>query len=106
MRIAFLKSYLTGFLLNHPSWQFAQFWPNRIQSTTARTLGPVTAVADIDQAREAMRQLGITAIQWPATQPVNGSKLQSRPSAALVSEPPGTILGTAAFLVTQSLSYT
>ena len=24
----------TGLLLNHPRWQFAQFWPNRMQSTT------------------------------------------------------------------------
>ena len=63
----------TGLLLNHPRWQFAQFWPNRIQSTTERTLKPVTAVADFDRARDVMRQLGITGeIQWPATQPVDG----------------------------------
>jgi hypothetical protein len=63
----------TGVLLNHPRWQFAQFWPNRLQSTTEHTLGSVTAVADIDRAREVMRQLGITGeIQWPGTQPVNG----------------------------------
>jgi hypothetical protein len=63
----------TGLLLNHPRWQFAQFWPNRIQNTTEHRLGSVAAVVDIDQAREAMRQLGITGeIQWPATQPVNG----------------------------------
>jgi len=23
----------TGLLLNHPRWQFAQFWPNRVQTT-------------------------------------------------------------------------
>lgn len=63
----------TGLLLNHPRWQFAQFWPNRIQSTTERTLKPVTAVADLDRARDVMRQLGITGeIQWPVTQPVDG----------------------------------
>src|SRR5687768_18580996 len=49
----------TGLLLNHPRWQFAQFWPNRIQNTTERTLESVTAVADIDRARDVMRQLGI-----------------------------------------------
>ena len=60
----------TGLLLNHPRWQFAQFWPNRIQSTTEHTLESVTAVADIDRAREVMRQLGIAGeVQWPATQP-------------------------------------
>ena len=63
----------TGLLLNHPRWQFAQFWPNRTQSTTERTLKPVTATADVDRARAVMRQLGITGeIQWPATQPVDG----------------------------------
>ena len=63
----------TGLLLNHPRWQFAQFWPNRIQNTTEHTLQSVTAVADIDRARDVMRQLGITGeIQWPATQPVDG----------------------------------
>jgi hypothetical protein len=63
----------TGLLLNHPRWQFAQFWPNRIQSTTEHTLGSVTAVDNIDRAREVMRQVGIAGeVQWPATQPVNG----------------------------------
>ena len=63
----------TGLLLNHPRWQFAQFWPNRLQSTTQRTLQSVTAVADIDRTRDVMRQLGVTGeIQWPAAQPMNG----------------------------------
>ncbi len=63
----------TGLLLNHPRWQFAQFWPNRTQNTTERTLAPVTAAADIDRARDVMRQLGIAGeIQWPVRQPVNG----------------------------------
>ena len=31
----------TGLLLNHPRWQFAQFWPNRIQSTTEHTFKSV-----------------------------------------------------------------
>ena len=64
---------LTGVLLNHPRWQFAQFWPNRIQSTAEHSLEPVTAVVDIDRAREVMRQLGITGeVQWPSAQPANG----------------------------------
>jgi hypothetical protein len=63
----------TGLLLNHPRWQFAQFWPNRILSTTEHTLGSVTAVANIDRARDVMRQLGIAGeVQWPTTQPPNG----------------------------------
>ena len=63
----------TGLLLNHPRWQFAQFWPNRIQSTTEHAIGSVAAVVDIDRARDVMRQLGIAGeVQWPATQPANG----------------------------------
>jgi hypothetical protein len=63
----------TGLLLNHPRWQFAQFWPNRLQSTTEHALGSVTGIADIDRARDVMRQLGIVGeVQWPATQPPNG----------------------------------
>ena len=63
----------TGLLLNHPRWQFAQFWPNRIQSTTEHTIAAVTAANDTDRARDVMRQLGIVGeLQWPATQPTNG----------------------------------
>ena len=63
----------TGLLLNHPRWQFAQFWPNRIQSTTEHTIAAVTAANDTDRARDLMRQLGVAGeLQWPATQPVKG----------------------------------
>ena len=63
----------TGLLLNHPRWQFAQFWPNRIQSTTEDTIAAVTAANDTDRARDVMRQLGVAGeLQWPATQPANG----------------------------------
>jgi hypothetical protein len=62
----------TGLLLNHPRWQFAQFWPNRVQSTTDHKLEPVTAILDVDRARELMQKLGIAGeIQWPPTQPAN-----------------------------------
>jgi hypothetical protein len=64
----------TGLLLNHPRWQFAEFWPNRIQNTTEHALESVTAAVDIDRARDVMRQLGIAGeVQWPATQPVDGT---------------------------------
>ena len=63
----------TGLLLNHPRWEFAQFWPSRIQSTAEQTLGSVMARADIDRARDVMRQLGIDGeVQWPASQPPSG----------------------------------
>ena len=63
----------TGLLLNHQRWQFAQFWPNRVQNTTEQNFASATGTADIDRAREVMRQLGIAGeVQWPATQPPNG----------------------------------
>ncbi len=63
----------TGLLLNHPRWQFAQFWPNRVQRTTEATIAAVTAANDIDRARDVMEQLGIAGeVQWPAAQPANG----------------------------------
>jgi hypothetical protein len=63
----------TGLLLNHPRWQFAQFWPNRLQNTTEHTLDAVSEVANIARARDVMRQLGIAGeVQWPAAQPPNG----------------------------------
>jgi hypothetical protein len=63
----------TGLLLNHPRWQFAQFWPHRLQSTTEHGLEPVAAAAAIDRALDVMQQLGIAGeVQWPAAQPANG----------------------------------
>lgn len=59
----------TGLLLNHPRWQFAQFWPNRIQRTTERQVPIPAAASDLQRARELMRQLGLAGeIQWPAVQ--------------------------------------
>ena len=71
---------VTGLLLNHPRWQFAQFWPNRLQTTTEYDIRPPAAGSDADRARELMRQLGIAGeIQWPAQ--------QSGPFAFQVSRP-------------------
>jgi hypothetical protein len=65
---------LTGLLLNHPRrWQFAQFWPKRIQSTTEHQFWLPQATNDTERARDLMRQFGISGeIQWPATQPATG----------------------------------
>jgi hypothetical protein len=63
----------TGLLLNHPRWQFAQFWPNRAQSTTERQFEVSPAPSDLERARDLMRQLDIAGeIQWPAAQPADG----------------------------------
>ncbi len=73
---------LTGLLLNHPRWEFAQFWPNRVQSTTEHAIQILQVSTDIERARDVMRQLGITGeIQWPPTQSANG------PLAFQVSRP-------------------
>ena len=62
----------TGLLLNHPRWQFAQFWPNRVQTTTEHQFRVPLATTDIERARELMQQLDIAGeIQWPAVQPAN-----------------------------------
>ena len=62
----------TGLLLNHSRWQFAQFWPNRVQTTTEHQFQVPLATTDGEQARELMQQLGIAGeIQWPAVQQAN-----------------------------------
>jgi hypothetical protein len=62
----------TGLLLNH-HWQFAEFWPNRIQSTSVHDVEVTADASDIDRAGRLMRQLGVAGeIQWPAAQPPNG----------------------------------
>jgi hypothetical protein len=73
---------LTGLLLNHPGWQFAQFWPNRVQTLTEQSITVPLASTDAERARDVMRQLGIAGeIQWPASQPAAG------PFAFQVSRP-------------------
>jgi hypothetical protein len=63
----------TGLLLNHPRWQFAQFWPTRVQRTAEATIAAVTATNDSDRARNVMEQLGLAGeVQWPAAQPADG----------------------------------
>jgi hypothetical protein len=48
----------TGLLLNHPRWQFAQFWPNRVQTTAEYDVQPLRTGSDVERARYPMRQLG------------------------------------------------
>lgn len=64
----------TGLLLNHPRWQFAQFWPNRVQAVTEHDVQAPTGESSVERARDLMRQLGVAGeIQWPAQQPGLGS---------------------------------
>lgn len=72
----------TGLLLNHSRWQFAQFWPNRVQRTTEHQIQLPKGATDVERARNLMQQLGIAGeIQWPTAQPSNG------PFAFQVSRP-------------------
>jgi len=60
----------TGLLLNHPLWTFAEFWPNRKQSTMTRSIQPVPSGGDLVQAKDIMRQLGLEGeIEWTNTRP-------------------------------------
>jgi hypothetical protein len=64
---------LTGLLLNHSNWEFAQFWPKRVQSSSAQDLRAPNGDTDLTRARDLMQQLGIAGdIQWPTRQPVDG----------------------------------
>src|SRR5688500_7400263 len=50
---------LTGLLLNHPRWEFAQFWPNRVRTTSEHALRVPSGSSDMERARDVMRQLGV-----------------------------------------------
>lgn len=49
----------TGLLLNHPRWQFAQFWPNRVQTVTEHDVQAPTGESKVERGRDLMRQLGV-----------------------------------------------
>lgn len=49
----------TGLLLNHSSWAFAQFFPQRKVSKFERAIETPAPASDLDQAQALMRQLGI-----------------------------------------------
>lgn len=56
---------LTGLLLNHPKWTFADFWPTRKQTTFERQIKRPPAGGDLAQAQNILTQLGIPGeIEW------------------------------------------
>lgn len=70
----------TGPLLNHPQWTFAEFWPNRTQSTITQQIQPPPQAGDLIQARDIMRQLGVHGeLDWTKTRP-DQSRLDFRVS--------------------------
>lgn len=55
----------TGLLLNHPQWTFAQFWPQRTQTTLNRQIQSPPSGGDLAQARDIISQLGLRGeIEW------------------------------------------
>lgn len=70
---------ISGLLLNHPKWRFAQFWPRRKQSSFEQPIQPPNRrrgrllKQDLAKARELMRQLNISGeITWTTTYPKAG----------------------------------
>lgn len=64
---------LTGLLLNHPKWEFAQFWPNRVQTRIEREFVAPEGTTDFSRAQELMREFDIAGeVQWPNVQPGAG----------------------------------
>jgi hypothetical protein len=58
----------TGLLLNHSQWKFAEFWDSRRQTSEERDIVPPAPSADLAQARDLMRQLGVRGeIEWTTT---------------------------------------
>ena len=50
---------VTGLLLNTSTWTFAEFWPDRRESSFQRPVRPPTATADLAMAHEVMAQLEV-----------------------------------------------
>ncbi len=63
---------VSGLILNHPKWTFAESWNNRRETNYTReiTARVLDIKGDLGQAREIMRQLGIDGeILWTTTRP-------------------------------------
>lgn len=61
---------LSGLLLNHPNWAFAESWNNRSEKNVELPLaaGTPEKAGDLAQAQEVMKQLGIEGeILWTTT---------------------------------------
>jgi len=60
----------SGLLLNHPKWNFHEYWQHRTQSSYERGIAPPgkEAKSDLEQAHDIMRQLDIEGeILWTTT---------------------------------------
>jgi len=73
---------LTGLLLNHGSWRFAEFWPNRKVTTVQSPIRPPVGDTTLERAQDLMRQLGIAGEVQSLTNRVDPARLDfavSRP---------------------------
>ena len=63
----------TGLLLNHSTWHFAQYWPERVETSYERPIEPLSGSDDVARAKEVMRELGLEGeIDWPNQSPAQG----------------------------------
>lgn len=51
---------ISGLVLNHGKWEFADYWPDREESTATRAIEVPAATGDLAIARDLMRQLGLS----------------------------------------------
>lgn len=59
---------LTGLLLNHSQWKFAEFWTNRREISAERGILAPRVDGDLAQARDLMEQLGLRGeVEWTVT---------------------------------------
>jgi hypothetical protein len=59
---------LTGVLLNHATWEFAQFWPTRQVTEREQAIQRPRGATATDDARDLMRQLAVVGeIEWTTT---------------------------------------
>src|SRR5258708_30585997 len=61
---------ITGLVLNHPTWSFAESWTKRTDTNSERAITALGSElrGDLPQAREIMRQVGIEGeILWTTT---------------------------------------
>ncbi len=59
---------LSGLLLNHSSWKFAEFWANRKETAYERPISARGPGSDLVQANDLMLELDINGeVEWTAT---------------------------------------
>ena len=69
---------LTGLLLNHSSWTFAEFWPTRKVTSSEQAFQLAGTGSPLENARELSRQLGLVGeIDWTTTR-ADPAKLEFR----------------------------